>query len=164
MDPARWKRIEQVYHAALLRPPRERKAFLDRACADDEDLRREVDSLLDQPSGDELVEPALSTDGDLLPDAAAGLIGRKVGSYLIDARIGVGGMGEVYRARDTRLGRDVAIKVLPAAFATDPGRLARFEREARMLAALNHPRVATIHDLGSVAVCGRQAARSSEPG
>jgi hypothetical protein len=114
----RWKRIEQVYHAALLRPPRERNAFLEHACAGDEDLRREVDSLLDQPSGDELVAPALSASGALISDASSGLIGRKVGAYLIDAQLGVGGMGEVYRARDTRVGRDVAIKVLPPEFAT----------------------------------------------
>jgi eukaryotic-like serine/threonine-protein kinase len=126
---------------------RERKAFLDSACAGDDDLRREVQTLLDQPSGDVLKSPAWSPTSDRLADGAPALDGQKFGSYLIDSRIGVGGMGEVYRAHDTRLGRDVAIKVLPAAFATDPGRLARFEREARMLAALNHPRVATIHGL-----------------
>jgi serine/threonine protein kinase len=147
MDPTRWKRVEQVYHAALLRPPRERNAFLEFACADDDELRREVDSLLAQPSGDVLEAPAPPQASALVGDAAPELIGRRIGSYLIDARIGVGGMGEVYRARDTRLGRDVAIKVLPVVFATDPGRLARFEREARMLAALNHPRIATIHGL-----------------
>jgi serine/threonine-protein kinase len=146
MDQARWQRIEQVYHAALLRPLRERRAFLDRACADDEELRREVDTLLAQPSGDALEAPVLSAGGSRAGGAPP-LIGRKIGSYLIDSRIGVGGMGEVYRARDTRLGRDVAIKVLPPVFATDAGRLARFEREARLLAALNHPRIATIHGL-----------------
>ena len=71
--------------------------------------------------------------------------GHRIGSYAIQSLVGAGGMGEVYRARDTRLGRDVAIKVLPAAFTADPDRLARFDREARMLAALNHPNIATIH-------------------
>ena len=77
--------------------------------------------------------------------AAAVLTGRRLGVYHLQERIGAGGMGEVYRARDTRLGRDVAIKVLPAAFTADAERLARFEREARVLAALNHPNIATIH-------------------
>ena len=71
----------------------------------------------------------------------------RFGRYEIGSPIGKGGMGEVYRARDTRLNRDVAIKVLPDAFATDPDRLARFEREAQLLAALNHPRIATIYGL-----------------
>ena len=72
--------------------------------------------------------------------------GSKLGEYEILAPIGAGGMGEVYRARDTHLGREVAIKVLPEEFARDPDRLARFEREARLLASLNHPGIATLHD------------------
>jgi serine/threonine protein kinase len=75
------------------------------------------------------------------------LTGRRVGVYQVLAPIGAGGMGEVYRARDTRLGRDVAIKILPRAFTDDPDRLARFEREARVLASLNHPNIATIHGI-----------------
>jgi eukaryotic-like serine/threonine-protein kinase len=75
------------------------------------------------------------------------VIGQKFGSYEVVARLGEGGMGEVYRARDTRLGREVAIKILPAAFRSDPDRLARFDREARSLAALNHPNIAAIHGL-----------------
>ena len=72
-------------------------------------------------------------------------MGRRIGVYQIHALLGVGGMGEVYRARDTKLGRDVAIKILPQAFAREPERLARFEREARMLAALNHPNIGSIY-------------------
>ena len=75
------------------------------------------------------------------------LTGRQLGAYQIQARLGAGGMGEVYRARDTKLGRDVAIKVLPPAFTLDPDRLARFEREARLLAALNHPHIGAIYGL-----------------
>ena len=75
------------------------------------------------------------------------LTGRRLGAYQVQARIGAGGMGEVYRARDTKLGRDVAIKILPRAFTSDPDRLARFEREARMLAALNHPHIGAIYGL-----------------
>jgi serine/threonine-protein kinase len=82
------------------------------------------------------------------PDPVASvLIGRRLGVYQVQARIGAGGMGEVYRARDTKLERDVAIKILPRAFTTDPDRLARFAREARVLASLNHPNIATIHGI-----------------
>src|ERR1051325_8332903 len=80
-------------------------------------------------------------------DAAASPVGQRLGAYQIGERLGVGGMGEVYRARDTKLGRDVAIKILPAAFTTDPDRRSRFAREARLLAALNHPHIAAIYGL-----------------
>jgi len=133
MDPGRWQEIERLYHEAQVCPAAVRAAFLAEACAGDEGLRREVQALLDEPA---------TTEGFL--DRPA-LIGRRLGVYHIQERIGAGGMGEVYRARDTRLGRDVAIKILPPVFTADPGRLARFEREARVLAALNHPNIATIH-------------------
>src|SRR5436190_20008876 len=77
------------------------------------------------------------------------MIGQTLGPYQVLAKLGEGGMGEVHRARDTRLGRDVAIKVLPPAFARDPDRLARFEREARAVAAINHPNIVSVHDIGS---------------
>ena len=73
------------------------------------------------------------------------MIGKQIGVYRIDSLLGAGGMGEVYRARDTKLGRDVAVKFLPHAFTNDPDRLARFEREARMLASLNHPHIGGIY-------------------
>ena len=75
------------------------------------------------------------------------MTGRRIGAYELRGLLGAGGMGEVYRARDTQAGADVAIKILPRAFATDPERLARFEREARLLAALNHPNIGAIHGL-----------------
>jgi eukaryotic-like serine/threonine-protein kinase len=78
------------------------------------------------------------------------LLGRTLGPYTIQARLGAGGMGEVYRARDSQLGRDVAIKILPRVFTSDPDRLARFEREARVLAALNHPNIGAIYGLEAV--------------
>ena len=138
MDPARWRQIERLYHDALERPESARAAFLTEACAGDAMLRREVETLLEAPVTAEgfLAAPAIT------PDA---LSGRRLGVYELQEQIGAGGMGEVYRARDTRLGRDVAIKILPSAFTMDPQRLARFEREARALAALNHPNIATIH-------------------
>ena len=77
------------------------------------------------------------------------MTGRTLGRFHITARLGAGGLGEVYRARDTRLGRDVAIKVLPPAFTADPERIARFDREARLLASLSHPRIAAVHEVGS---------------
>jgi eukaryotic-like serine/threonine-protein kinase len=143
MTPERWARIEQLYHEALGCDPHQRAAFLAAACAGDDALRREVESLLAHDGG----AAFLST-----PAVASGIVeelrvGQAVGPYLISARIGAGGMGEVYRARDTKLGRDVAIKILSGAFTADPDRLARFEREARLLASLNHPHIGAIYGL-----------------
>ena len=149
-DPDRWATVDRLYHEALGRPAEERAAFLGEACAGDEELRREVESLLAcDVSGDAMfpgIAAALAAGPITDPDDES-LSGQRFGPYEILDRIGVGGMGEVYRARDTRLGRDVAIKFLPRAYTDDPERLARFEREARTLAALNHPNIATIHGL-----------------
>jgi hypothetical protein len=119
--------------------------FLAEACVGDESLRRAVQGLLDTPAtaAGFLNTPALEMSAAYVEPAL--LTGRRLGVYQVQERIGAGGMGEVYRARDTRLGRDVAIKILPAAFTADPERLARFEREARVLASFNHPNIATIH-------------------
>ena len=148
MTPERWKRTEELYHAARARPPGQRAAYLAGACADDDDLRQEVESLLREPVSDDGLLGAYRTHdpADPPPDLtlAAGP-GRSIGRYRLDALLGAGGMGEVYRARDEQLGRDVAIKILPPAFTHDPDRLARFEREARMLAALNHPGICAIY-------------------
>ncbi|HET9262364.1 MAG TPA: protein kinase, partial [Vicinamibacterales bacterium] len=135
--------VESLCHAALARSVSERAAFLVEACGDDAALRAEVESLLvSAESSPSFLETPI--------DAASrpSLVGRQLGAYRIDAPIGAGGMGEVYRAKDTRLGRDVALKILPVAFAADPQRRARFEREARAVAALNHPNICTIHDVG----------------
>ena len=143
----RWQALERLYHAALERPVGERSAFLRQAC-EDETLRREVQALLDQPSMPEFLgEPAVNVAAAMVDDVHSHWIGRRIGIYHLQTLLGKGGMGEVYRARDTRLGRDVAIKVLPRAFTADPERLARFEREARVLASLNHPHIGTIHGL-----------------
>ena len=148
--PDRWATVERLFHAALARPIAAREAFLAEACAGDEELQREVQSLLAQ----EMSRAGVLTGGGVA--AAAGVIsdiggstlaGCRIGAYQVLAPIGAGGMGEVYRARDTRLGRDVAIKILPRAFTADPDRLARFEREARVLASLNHPHIAAIYGI-----------------
>jgi eukaryotic-like serine/threonine-protein kinase len=148
--PDRWQRVEALYHAARERNVEERAAFLDAACKDDVALRREVESLLAQSASNDgfLSEPAMAVAAPLIRNPAATvLIGRRIGAYQVQTLLGVGGMGEVYRARDTKLGRDVAIKILPRVFTSDPERLARFEREARVLASLNHTNIATIHGI-----------------
>jgi eukaryotic-like serine/threonine-protein kinase len=148
MTPERWQQVSRLYHDALARDTSERASFLREACRDDEALRQEVESLLAQPVSTEdfLSEPALAMAPGLVEDPAEPtLAGQRLGVYHVQDLIGVGGMGEVYRARDTRLGRDVAIKVLPRLFSADPERLTRFDREARLLASLNHPHVAAIY-------------------
>lgn len=150
MTPEQWERIEGLYHAAYLRPPDERAAYLVEACPDDDALRRQVQALLnDTGSADRFpAEPVLNPSVPLTPGhAPVRLSGRMLGAYRLHTLLGAGGMGEVYRAHDTKLGRDVAIKVLPHEFTSDPGRLSRFEREARMLAALNHPNICGIYGL-----------------
>ena len=144
----RWRRVEALYHAALQRPPGERTAFLRVACADDAEMRLDVESLLAQPASDVgfLQTSALAVAAravEALPTTLT--VGQAVGPYTILGMLGAGGMGEVYRASDGQLGREVAIKLLPPAFLNDPDRLARFEREKRMLAALNHPNIAAIY-------------------
>jgi serine/threonine protein kinase/Tol biopolymer transport system component len=150
VTPDRWRKIEELYHLAVAREESERTAFLDEACAGDEELRREVGSLLAQEKGAEgfLESPALQLAAKrMAQDQTPSLLGQRLGLYQVLSLLGAGGMGEVYRARDTRLQRDVAIKVLPRPFVDDPDRLSRFRREAQLLASLNHPNIATIHGL-----------------
>jgi Tol biopolymer transport system component len=150
MKPERWQQIERLYHAALEREESQRAAYLIQVCAGDDVLRREIESLLAQEKrGDALLEsPALEVAAKAMAkDLRQSFNGQQLGSYKILSLLGAGGMGEVYQAHDTKLGRDVAIKVLPAEFINDPERLSRFQREARTLAALNHPNIATIHGL-----------------
>lgn len=147
MEGRRWAVVDSVLGAALERPLHEREAFVQQACADDEELRRDVESLLAhvRDAGDFLDAPARQ----LLDIAAASgrhsLLPSSFGPYRILEPLGSGGMGEVYRARDDRLKRDVALKVLPGFLAADPDRLARFQREAEILASLNHPHIAAIY-------------------
>ena len=147
MTPERWQQVTEIFHAALARDPRDRADFVAEACAGDEQLRREVASMLAQPMATDGFLDRLAFSGTPTHDRidASVLAGRRLGPYHIEELIGSGGMGDVYRARDTKLGRAVAIKILPRAFTNDPERLARFEREARVLAALNHPHIGAIY-------------------
>ena len=146
----RWRRAEALFHEMLARPAAERAAALAAECPDDPGMRAAVQSLLDQPNPPTgfLESPVAGISARLLsqPDAST-LSGRRLGVFELQELLGVGGMGEVYRARDTRLGRDVAIKILSRAFGDHPARLARLEREARVLASLNHPHIGAIYGL-----------------
>jgi serine/threonine-protein kinase len=148
----RQRRITDLCRAALERNAADRTAFLREACAGDELLRQDVESLLRyEHAADRFMErPALEEVARVVSpvtESNVDLRGRRLGVYEIEARIGAGGMGEVYRARDTRLGRDVAIKVLPDALTRSADRRARFAREARLLASLNHPHIAQVYGL-----------------
>ena len=148
VTPDRWKQISQLYDAARARPSTDRVAFIEEAAAGDVSLQREVQALLDQSTSKGLEDLTPAAIAQAMGETTrVSMTGRRFGVYLVQERIGGGGMGEVYRARDTSLGRDVAIKVLPQAFATDADRLARFEREARILASLDHPHIGTIHGI-----------------
>src|SRR5271157_3660762 len=148
MEQERWRNVEELFHAALEHGPEARQAFLEVVCGQDADLRRQVELLLakDEEAGSFLETPAMR-DMAVTETATGALLGRQFGPYRIVSPLGAGGMGEVYRAHDSKLGRDVAIKTLPAEFARDPERLARFRREARTLALLNHPNIAAIYGL-----------------
>jgi eukaryotic-like serine/threonine-protein kinase len=142
MTPERWQEVKDLFADALEQRPGERAAYLDRFCAD-ASLRQDVELMIaahEQGGSGFMERPAMESN-------EVQKSGTKLGPYEILALAGTGGMGEVYRARDAKLGRDVALKVLPEAFARDADRMARFQREAKLLAALNHPNIATIHGL-----------------
>ncbi len=137
MHPERWKTVERIFHAALERGQHERAAFLDSACANDSELRSEVESLIKETSETaSFIEPPLVRQS---------LTGCELNHYRIGPLLGQGGMAEVYRAHDTRLHRDVALKVLHSADLLDRERLERFYREAQILAAVNHPNIASVY-------------------
>ena len=153
----RWNRVKQVLQDALERPVEERERFLRSACGDDGALRSEVESLLRAHAAAGGFARGRAIEA-LAPSAAGALRdgtwaehrqqrGGRLGHYEILSAIGKGGMGEVWKAHDTTLHRDVAIKTLPEGFAQDIDRLARLEREATLLASLNHPNIAAIHGL-----------------
>jgi serine/threonine protein kinase len=138
-------RLSEIYHRAVERPPGERNEFLREACGGDEALRQEVESLLAYESASARFLERPAAELAVSASVEVDLIGRQFGSYRILALLGAGGMGDVYRAHDGTLNRDVAIKILPAQFGADPERRARFAREARLLATLNHPHIGAIY-------------------
>jgi serine/threonine protein kinase/Tfp pilus assembly protein PilF len=152
MNAERWKRVNDLFQLAAERAPEERAAFLDDGCQGDEGLRREVESLL--ASSDRatnfIESPAFEVAPELLTnDRASALVGELIGHYRIESLIGVGGMGEVYLARDERLGRKAALKLLPERVTADEKQLSRFKNEARTASALNHPNILTVYEIGA---------------
>jgi serine/threonine protein kinase len=143
-----WRKAEELFHAVLERSPEERSAFLDSACGQDTELRRQVELLVSaEENAGSFLDKAGASDLTATSRGDGSLVGQKFGHYRIVSPLGMGGMGEVYRAHDTKLTRDVAIKTLPSEFARDRERVARFRREARTLASLNHPHIAAIYGL-----------------
>jgi eukaryotic-like serine/threonine-protein kinase len=152
MKAERWKQVNDLFQSAVERAPEERAAFLDEACHGDEGLRREVGSLLTSHERSEnFIElPAFEAAPELVTNNKAdALVGKLIGHYRIESLIGVGGMGEVYLARDERLGRKAALKLLPDSLTTDETQLSRFKNEARSASALNHPNILTVYEIGA---------------
>ncbi len=152
MEPEVWQRITDVFDEAMTRGPKERLAFLEEACEGDRDLRKQVERLVEshEKSGDFLESSAFAEAPELLTDdRASASVGELIGHYRIESLIGIGGMGEVYLARDEQLGRKVALKFLPERLTTDETQLSRFKTEARAASALNHPNILTVYEIGS---------------
>src|SRR6266516_4345734 len=149
MTPERWQQLKHIFQSALERNPAERSAFLNQACADDPALRSQVESLIashDQ-AGDSIEAMAAEAATEMLDDDRA-IVGKQIGHYQVLSNIGRGGMGEVFLAQDTSLGRKVALKLLRSDFTRIEERLRRFQQEARAASALNHPNILTIHEIG----------------
>jgi eukaryotic-like serine/threonine-protein kinase len=153
MNPEHWKRIKELFNAALDQMPVERAVFLDHACNGDEQLRREVERLIASHEKSDLFidKPAYEAAAELLVDEPSeSLVGRSIGHYRIERKLGQGGMGEVFSAYDSRLDRSVALKILPEHSMRDPDRVRRFKQEARAASSLNHPNIITIYDIGEL--------------
>ena len=152
MKTERWEKVIDLFQSALERAPEERAAFLDQSCHDDQDIRHEVESLLiSHDRAENFIEiPAFKAAPEFVPnDNVNALVGKLIGHYEIEALLGVGGMGEVYLARDERLGRKAALKILPENLTADEAQLSRFKNEARTASALNHPNILTVYEIGT---------------
>ncbi len=151
MTPERWKEVEEIVYSALEREPHHRADFISKSCGNDITLIREVESLVEnyESSGSFLDGDAMEVEAKGLSEAFGNdLIGDSFGRFKITGLLGAGGMGQVYRARDTELNRDVALKILPAHLSQNADRLARFKREAKVVSGLNHPNILTLHEIG----------------
>jgi serine/threonine protein kinase/Tol biopolymer transport system component len=152
MTPERHRQITELYHAALEVDPKDRPRFLERECADDIALRLEVESLLAscEQAPDFISAPAFEVAAELLARQTDDLIGQMIARYRVVSLLGAGGMGQVYLADDTILGRQVALKLLPEHFTHDKHQVKRFRQEARAASALNHPNILTVHEVGQL--------------
>jgi len=151
MTPARWQQIKQIFQSAIERPPADRDGFISEACANDPELRSEVESLISShdQAGESIQAMAAGAATEMLAsDRADQIVGKQIGHYQVRSLIGRGGMGEVFLAEDTSLGRKVALKLLRGEFTRNEERLRRFQQEARAASALNHPNILTIHEIG----------------
>ncbi|MGE5208338.1 MAG: protein kinase domain-containing protein, partial [Alphaproteobacteria bacterium] len=152
MEPELWRRIIDLFNEAMTRQPKERGAFLDEACKGDKELRQQVERLIKshEKSGDFLESSAFAVAPELLSDhPSRASVGELIGHYRIESLIGVGGMGEVYLARDERLGRKAALKLLPDSLTMNEAQLSRFKNEARTASSLNHPNILTVYEIGT---------------
>src|SRR6267142_7087495 len=151
MNPERWQQASRILEIALEHHPELRAAYLDEMCSNDPDLRQEVESLLaaSAQAGSLLDSPAMAMAAPLfVHDSVKMVLGQSIGRYKILTALGTGGMGVVYLAYDTRLGRKIALKLLSTHFTTDKDRLRRFEQEAHSASTLSHPNVCMIHEVG----------------
>jgi len=151
MTPERWQQVKQIFQSAIERPPGERVGFISEACAGDPALRSEVESLISShdQAGHSIQAMAAEAATEMLADHSTGsVVGKHIGHYQVRSLIGRGGMGEVFLAEDTSLGRKVALKLLRRDFTSNEERLRRFQQEARAASALNHPNILTIHEIG----------------
>src|SRR2546423_1548103 len=157
MSSERWRQVDGLLQAALDLAPEKRRAFLDKACASDPTLRGEVESLIAsyEKAGSFIEQPAIEVDAKVIAGSKkASSVSGSLNQYKIVKHIGTGGMGEVYLAQDTKMGRKVALKLLPGYFTSEEQRVRRFQQEARAAIALNHPNIVTIYEIGEAE--GRQ--------